>query len=1284
MPNAITARYKAGKFIVSYDLDADAHKLEVYDRIEIKEIATYEGCEDTEDYHLTSAVQITSSSLPKDMLEVKSMAQLGLGDGKYYAVFISATENKEIARSDIFTVDQLGDESGATIKEEKDICSINIVNIRDVHDDGKNNCEIEIKWKFEGEEGALLEDHVSNSDFLVVIPSNQAHDIKNIYLQGAYIMASGKLEGNVKLWVAGILVPGTEYQMFYFDTGLSLRRGASKPFTINSSLLPEMDMNDEDAVQTIKNDSTKFNNMAVLQYTMQDQMTKMKESSNYNPLLTIVPKQDKWGKMIEDDRRKKYDRIEEEVNKDIPPKKANVQGVDSGIVAEEKTDDVISDVETEAKISAAITHKPAFLYCGAGISISAPSSSPSWWTLMSNVLEETFNAVPEEHQGIARKLRTSDNARSPEEVMETYYFVLQKKLFSLFELLNEGEPNANHRIIAKMALQGKVRSILTTNFDEFIERALDDEGVQYRAICTSDEFKQYLESGYKGFVILKIHGTVSRPDTIVAVANHYKSGKGFGGIKATVTQHFISHYPTIFFGYSGWDFLHMNYQEFWSSVGKSGGERVYFVKYKGDKGGPLISKLVGRHIGDRLIIGEGIMPDLACSVMGSVNKEDAKEVMDFHNSIGSDVSKKIAQKQMDFISNWVSTNISKTAILAILWNESSYLNESTELRNKKMKSMKAESDGPSMDTSGVTAYFMQLATEFGQGLITQKEYDQKQKRATMELTFSYVAIPKIKKNELIDILVKESDTNPLLKGPNGESLLSMFPAYLMMSADAAELDTPSKDIFDTVLQYIAGVLNPLYEKKGADRKAEVLYNIYYSQSSYLRITNTKDQMEAKELIEKYANDAVKHGWSDAIVTDNTTKEITPMITRIAYQQIDTKALIKSQVDYIVHISSRRETSVDDILDGAFIIAIGLQRQASFRISELYSNSIMMQIIQMVAIDETKDIPGAIFESLETDMNKEVQPIIDIVGRLEKEGKTGSSLKPKEVLATFVLANVEAIKLCLKHIGASAQTQRTRESCGYYPTDPLPISAATYLSKRMEDAVKYIEDDRAEQPALAMLVALGEISGNIAQMQKATDTSLAITEGKVTELTPLPIPEALAAAYQAEGNLEKAQYYYKLALDGIHTFIIRQKTDAIVLNACLVTAQMDKKEALMIAFDHSPFFSDTQLNVLVGPGRSLLVQQCETWSTELGFASLSEAQEKLLKSTEDQNESFDNTFAREHIHSEAQEKLVKSTEDQNESSDNAFAREPIHSENKGRSASISAITGKNSCGSCTVM
>jgi len=415
----------------------------------------------------------------------------------------------------------------------------------------------------------------------------------------------------------------------------------------------------------------------------------------------------------------------------------------------------------------------------------------------------------------------------------------------------------------------------------------------------------------------------------------------------------------------------------------------------------------------------------------------------------------------------------------------------------------------------------------------------------------------------------------------------------------------------------------------------VLYNIYSSQSGFLRIRDAEDRKEATALIEKYAQDAVEQEWSDDVVTDMNTKEITPMITRLSYQQIDIKALIKSQVDCICDQSSSGKGTVDDILDGAFIIAIGLERQAVYRTSDLYTNPIMMQIIQTLTINENKDIPEAMFESLERDMNKEVQPVLDIVLGLQEAGETGSSLSPKEVLSTFVLANVGAIKPCLKYIGSSAQTQRSRESSGYYPTDPVPAAAATYLAARMEEAVKYIEDDRAEQPALAMLVALGEISGNITQMQRAIDTSLAITEGKVTELTPVPIPEALAAAYQASGNLEKAMYYYKLALDGIGTFVIRPKTDAIVLNACLVMAQTDKQEALRIAIDYSPFFSDTQLNIAVGPCRSLLVQQCETWSKELGFASLSAAQEELLKSYEDQKESFDNTFQRNPVVEEGQ-------------------------------------------------
>lgn len=92
------------------------------------------------------------------------------------------------------------------------------------------------------------------------------------------------------------------------------------------------------------------------------------------------------------------------------------------------------------------------------------------------------------------------------------------------------------------------------------------------------------------------------------------------------------------------------------------------------------------------------------------------------------------------------------------------------------------------------------------------------------------------------------------------------------------------------------------------------------------------------------------------------------------------------------------------------------------------------------------------------------------------------------------------------------------------------------------------------------------------------------------------------------------------------FVIRQKTDSIVLNACLViNEQIGKEEALRTAFDYSPYFTDNQLNILIGPSRGLLVQQCEAWSKELGFNSLYAAKETLLRSDPEQKGSSDNTF-----------------------------------------------------------
>ena len=46
----------------------------------------------------------------------------------------------------------------------------------------------------------------------------------------------------------------------------------------------------------------------------------------------------------------------------------------------------------------------------------------------------------------------------------------------ILEIFQNGEPNTNHILIAKLAKNGYLKTIFTTNFDLLIEKALEKEG----------------------------------------------------------------------------------------------------------------------------------------------------------------------------------------------------------------------------------------------------------------------------------------------------------------------------------------------------------------------------------------------------------------------------------------------------------------------------------------------------------------------------------------------------------------------------------------------------------------------------------------------------------------------------------------------------------------------------------------------------------------------------------------------------------------------------------------
>jgi hypothetical protein len=368
---ALTANYKGGKFMVSYDFLKDPSlKLEIYDRIEIKELTTYVSSSTDHTYTTINndddrydhdhnrnnlnaddatviAVQVTNSTLAKDVVEISCQYLKDKETGAYcYASFVNATEDKEIARSDIFFANYCNEENNDTNEEEisiilhrdEDIFELQLVSLDavhhvddDDHDDGvlasKQNCELTIHWQYTpvkmpgGKEDYksynILKNHVSVSDWIVVLPTSNNSDmssrqeyVKNHYYQGAYVLASGEMSGTVTLRLAGYCIPGVEYQVFYYDTALSVCRGASETFTVDSSLLPTAQLYENDAVggqeqEDMKQQSQLFNSMAMMRYEIQKQMDTMKKDHlSYNPLLTIVPKPGKWEKLMEQENQR--------------------------------------------------------------------------------------------------------------------------------------------------------------------------------------------------------------------------------------------------------------------------------------------------------------------------------------------------------------------------------------------------------------------------------------------------------------------------------------------------------------------------------------------------------------------------------------------------------------------------------------------------------------------------------------------------------------------------------------------------------------------------------------------------------------------------------------------------------------------------------------------------------------------------------------------------------------------------------------------------------------------
>jgi tetratricopeptide (TPR) repeat protein len=166
-----------------------------------------------------------------------------------------------------------------------------------------------------------------------------------------------------------------------------------------------------------------------------------------------------------------------------------------------------------SEIRKSIREKGLVLFCGSGISKN--SGLPLAGELTQCILEKLLI-----DKGDKKKTIVDSNLSLPfEAFMET--ILENTDISTILEIFQNGEPNTNHILLAKLAKKGYLKTIFTTNFDLLLEKALQKEGlkenVDFKRYYNEKQFSRidFNKSDDK-IAIFKIHGSIDDRDSIRA------------------------------------------------------------------------------------------------------------------------------------------------------------------------------------------------------------------------------------------------------------------------------------------------------------------------------------------------------------------------------------------------------------------------------------------------------------------------------------------------------------------------------------------------------------------------------------------------------------------------------------------------------------------------------------------------------------------------------------------------------------------------------------------------
>ena len=137
--------------------------------------------------------------------------------------------------------------------------------------------------------------------------------------------------------------------------------------------------------------------------------------------------------------------------------------------------------------------KKYILFAGAGVSKDA--GIPTVWDLMlktAALLYFADNPNKRNDSGLNLEkwfVKSKYAQMEYSELMELIYSKNPDQQDFLKKYLNNHEIGESHKGIAELARRGIIRAIITTNFDHYIEKALEERGLEVQVISTDDDLK---------------------------------------------------------------------------------------------------------------------------------------------------------------------------------------------------------------------------------------------------------------------------------------------------------------------------------------------------------------------------------------------------------------------------------------------------------------------------------------------------------------------------------------------------------------------------------------------------------------------------------------------------------------------------------------------------------------------------------------------------------------------------------------------------------------------------